>query len=59
MWTFKNELNRHIKDACRKMRKHNGKTSQIGVMLKTSEFIVYSDKKVLQVQRILNWKFQK
>ena len=27
------------------MRKHNGKTSQIGVMLKTSEFIVYSDKK--------------
>ena len=42
---LKNELNRHIKDACRKMRKHNGKTSQIGVMLKTSEFIVYSDKK--------------
>ena len=42
---LKNELNRHIKDACRKMRKHNGKTSQIGVMLKTSEFVVYSDKK--------------
>ncbi len=42
---LKNELNRHIKDACRKMRKHNGKTSQIGVMLKSSDFVVYSDKK--------------
>lgn len=42
---LKNELNRHIKDACRKMRKNNGKTSQIGVMLKTKDFVVYSDKK--------------
>lgn len=42
---LKNELNRHIKDACRKMRKYEGKTSQIGVMLKTSEFVVYSDKR--------------
>ena len=44
---LKNELNRHIKDACRKMRKHNGKTSLIGVMLKSSEFVVYSDKKTI------------
>lgn len=42
---LKNELNRHIKDACRKMRKNNGKASQIGVMLKTKDFVVYSDKK--------------
>ena len=27
------------------MRKHEGKTSQIGVMLKTSDFVVYSDKR--------------
>lgn len=42
---LKNELNRHIKDACRKMRKYNGKTTQIGVMLKTSDFVVVADKK--------------
>lgn len=42
---LKNELNRHIKDACRKMRKNNGKTTQIGVMLKTSDFVVVADKK--------------
>ena len=44
---LKNELNKHIKDACRKMRKHNVKTSQVGVMLKTKDFVVYSDKKNL------------
>jgi len=45
---LKNELNRHIKDACRKMRKHKLKTSNIGVMLKTKDFNVYSDSKNLQ-----------
>lgn len=44
---LKNELNKHIKDACRKMRKHNVKTSQVGIMLKTKDFVVYSDKKNL------------
>ncbi len=42
---LKNELNKHIKDACRKLRKHNLKTSNVGVMLKTKDFIVYSDSK--------------
>ena len=40
---LKNEINKHIKDACRKLRKHNLKTSNIGVMLKTKDFIVYSE----------------
>lgn len=42
---LKNEINKHIKDACRKLRKHNLKTSNIGVMLKTKDFVVYSDSK--------------
>ncbi|MBQ3312156.1 hypothetical protein IJG72_08770 [bacterium] len=41
---LKNELNKHIKDACRKLRKHELKTSVIGVMLKTKDFVVYYDK---------------
>ena len=41
---LKNEINKHIKDACRKLRKYRGKTSQVGVMLKDKDFIVYSDK---------------
>ncbi len=41
---LKNEINKHIKDACRKMRKYDGKTSQVGVMLKDKDFVVYSDK---------------
>ena len=45
---LKNEINKHIKDACRKMRKHNLKTSNIGVMLKTKDFVVYSDSKNTQ-----------
>lgn len=42
---LKNEINKHIKDACRKLRKHNLKASNIGVMLKTKDFVVYSDSK--------------
>lgn len=45
---LKNELNKHIKDACRKLRKHNVKTFQVGVMLRTKDFMVYSDKKNLE-----------
>lgn len=41
---LKNEINKHIKDACRKMRKYDGKTSQVGVMLKDKDFVVYTDK---------------
>ena len=42
---LKNEINKHIKDACRKLRKHNLKTLNVGVMLKTKDFVVYSDNK--------------
>ena len=45
---IKNELNKHIKDACRKLRKHSLKTSTIGVMLKTKDFVVYYDKMNLE-----------
>lgn len=44
---LKNELNKHIKDACRKLRKNCVKTSQVGVMLKTKDFVVFTDKKAL------------
>lgn len=56
---LKNELNKHIKDACRKMRKHNVKTSQVGVMLKTKDFVVYSDKKNLDYAMDLELEISK
>lgn len=56
---LKNELNKHIKDACRKLRKHNVKTSQVGVMLKTKDFIVYSDKKNLDYAMNLELEISK
>ena len=46
---LKNELNKHIKDACRKLRKHNLKSSNIGVMLKTKDFVVYSESKNVHI----------
>ena len=45
---LKNELNKHVKDACRKLRKHGLKTANIGVMLKTKDFIVSSDSKNIE-----------
>ncbi len=56
---LKNELNKHIKDACRKMRKHKVKTSQVGVMLKTKDFVVYSDKKNLDYAMDLELEISK
>ncbi|MBR2526456.1 hypothetical protein IKE67_08340 [bacterium] len=51
---LKNEIKKHIKDACRKLRKHNLKTSNIGVMLKTKDFVVYSDSK--NIEQALNFE---
>lgn len=45
---IKNQLNYHIHSACRKLRKTDCKAKVIGVMLRTKDFKVYYDKKVLQ-----------
>lgn len=44
---IKNELNQHIHNACRKLRKIDCKAKVIGVMLRTKDFKVYYDKKQL------------
>lgn len=41
---IKEELQKHIIDACQKLYKTGGKCSVVAVMLKTKDFIVYSDK---------------
>ena len=41
---LKNEISKHIKNACRKLRKHELKTSTVGVMLKTRDFEIFADK---------------
>lgn len=44
---IKNELNRHIHTSCRKLRSYNTKCSQVGVMLRTKDFRVFFEKKLL------------
>ncbi len=44
---IKNELNRHIHTSCVKLRRHNTKCLQIGVMLRTKDFRVFYTKKTL------------
>ena len=44
---LKNSLNYHIHRACVKLRKINAKCHVIGIMLRTKDFKVYSDKRVL------------
>ena len=44
---LKNSLNYHIHRACVKLRKLNAKCHVIGIMLRTKDFKVYSDKRVL------------
>ena len=39
---IKNELNKHIHTSCRKLRKYETKCLQIGVMLRTKDFRVFS-----------------
>ena len=39
---IKNELNKHIHTSCRKLRKNETKCLQIGVMLRTKDFRVFS-----------------
>ena len=44
---IKSELNRHIHTSCRKLRRHNTKCRQVGVMLRTKDFRVFYTKKDL------------
>lgn len=44
---IKKELNKHIHIACKKLRKHGGFCSNVGVMLRTKDFKVVWDKKNL------------
>ena len=44
---IKKELNQHIHTACKKLRKYNGYTKTIGIMLRTKDFKVYYTKKTI------------
>lgn len=44
---IKNQLNYHIHNACRKLRKADCKSKIVGVMLRTKDFKVYYDKQIL------------
>lgn len=46
---IKNQLNYHIHSACRKLRKIDCKASTIGVMLRTKDFKVSYEKKIIPV----------
>jgi len=45
---IKNALNIHIHNSCSKLRHLKGKCKTVSVMLKTKDYIVYGDKKVLE-----------
>lgn len=47
---IKNALNVHIHTSCKKLRKYRGKCKTVSVMLRTKDFIVYSDKTNLKDQ---------
>ena len=44
---IKSEISRHIHNACSRLRKHNGKCTIVGVMLRTKDFYVYTKRKTL------------
>ena len=46
---IKSELNKHIHVACRKLRKHNCYCKSIGVMLRTKDFNVFTNKKNIEI----------
>ena len=45
---IKNELNMHIHTSCRKLRRHDTKCLQVGVMLRTKDFRVFYTKQDLK-----------
>lgn len=53
---IKNELNRHIHRSCAKLRRIGAKASIIGVMLRTKDFRVIYDKKVLERPTCYEWE---
>lgn len=44
---IKSELSRHIHSACAKLRNHGGKCANVGVLLRTKDFYVYTKSKDL------------
>ena len=44
---IQSEISRHIHNACSRLRKHNGKCTIVGVMLRTKDFYVYTKRKTL------------
>lgn len=53
---IKNELNRHIHRSCSNLRSIGAKSSQIGVMLRTKDFRVFYDKKILERPTCYEWE---
>ena len=45
--TIKMEISRHLHSACSRLRYHGGKCKVVGLMLKTKDFAVYYDKRVM------------
>lgn len=46
---LKNDLNKHIHTACRKLRRMDCKTSSVSIFLRTKDFKIYTMKKKLEV----------
>lgn len=45
---IKNALNIHIHTSCKRLRRFEGKCKTVSVMLRTKDFVIYSDKKNLK-----------
>ena len=53
---IKNSLNYHIHKSCAKLRRMEAKCSLVGVMLRTKDFLVYTEKKVLEKPTCYEWE---
>ena len=53
---IKNSLNYHIHRGCSKLRRLNAKCSVVSVMLRTKDFRVYVEKKVLEKPTCYEWE---
>lgn len=53
---LKNELNRHIHRSCVKLREIGAKSNVIGVMLRTKDFKVYANKKIIERPTCYEWE---
>ena len=53
---LKNSLNYHIHKSCAKLRRLGAKTSVISIMLRTKDFKVYFEKKILEKPTCYEWE---